>query len=171
MLLKWDNISWPRTLVISDNSIQWLVANTLFPEMNESSQPRGWIQGNTTDLYQKLRADACTVNMELKSESGLRVKTILILGSECFMEQISMWLIQTTTAQKFLQIYLKTSVTIECEGYCSQIKGKSKTTKKRNCWITEHYSNEWKKVDWYWSSGTLFLCVRGLEESNQSSST
>ena len=40
--------------------------------------------------------------------------------------------------------------------------------RKRNCWITEHYSNEWKKVDWYWTSRTLTLCVQGLEESDQS---
>ena len=39
MLLKWDSISWQKTLVILDNFVQWLV--------DESSQPRGWIQGNT----------------------------------------------------------------------------------------------------------------------------
>ena len=38
MLLKWDSISLPRTLVILDNFVQWLVVNTLFP--------KGWIQGN-----------------------------------------------------------------------------------------------------------------------------
>ena len=32
MLLKWDSISRPRTLVILDNFAQWLVANTLFLE-------------------------------------------------------------------------------------------------------------------------------------------
>ena len=65
----------------------------------------------------------------------------------------------------------RTSVTVECESCCSQIKGKSKTTKERNCWITEHYSNEWKKVDWHWTRRILSLCARGLEESRQSSST
>ena len=43
--------------------------------------------------------------------------------------------------------------------------------RERNCWITEHYSNEWKKVEWYWTISTLSLCVRVLEESDQSSST
>ena len=33
--------------------------------------------------------------------------TILILGSEYLIEQINMWLIQITTTQKLLQIYLK----------------------------------------------------------------
>ena len=30
-----------------DNFVQWLVENTLFHEINELSQPIGWIQGNT----------------------------------------------------------------------------------------------------------------------------
>ena len=38
--------------------------------------------------------------MELKLES-------VFPGSEFLMEQINMWLIQTTTTQKFLRIYLK----------------------------------------------------------------
>ena len=46
-------------------------------------------------------------NMELKSESGLRVETILNLGSEFLMDQQNLWRIQTLTTQKFLQIYLK----------------------------------------------------------------
>ena len=46
---------------------------------DESSQPR---------------PVTCTVNMELKSESGLFVKTILSLGSEYLMEQINMWSMQ-----------------------------------------------------------------------------
>ena len=46
----------------------------------------------------------CTVNMELKLESGLWVKTVIILGSEFHMDQTNIWLIQITTTQKFLQI-------------------------------------------------------------------
>ena len=42
------------------------------PRDDGSSQPRGWIQGNTRiDLYWKSRPVICGVNMELKSESGL----------------------------------------------------------------------------------------------------
>ena len=41
MLLKWDSISWRKTLVILDNFVQWLVGNTLFPEMmNHHNQER-----------------------------------------------------------------------------------------------------------------------------------
>ena len=66
----------------------------------------------------------------------------------------------------------RTGVTIGCEGLCSQIKGESKTAKKRTCWFfIEHHSDEWKKVDWYWTRRIFFLCVRDFEESDQSSST
>ena len=55
--------------------------------------------------------------------------------------------------------------------FAARSKAKAKTTKERNCWITEHYSNEWKKVDWYWTSRILSLCLRTFEECDQSSST
>ena len=45
--------------------------NTLLRD-DESSQPRGWIQGNTRiGLVLEVTTSLCTVNMELKSESGL----------------------------------------------------------------------------------------------------
>ena len=65
----------------------------------------------------------------------------------------------------------RTRVTTKCKGFCSQIKGENKTTKKRTCWFTEHHSDEWKKVDWYWTRKFFSLYVRDFEESNQSSST
>ena len=45
--------------------------------------------------------------MELKFEFGLRIKTILNLGSEDPMERSNMWSIQFKTTQKFLQIHKK----------------------------------------------------------------
>ena len=42
------------------------------PKSDESSQPKGWIQGTRElDPYWKSRPVICTANMELKSESGL----------------------------------------------------------------------------------------------------
>ena len=42
------------------------------PRSDESSQPKGWIQGNTRiGPHWKSRPVILTVNMELKSESGL----------------------------------------------------------------------------------------------------
>ena len=108
MLLKWDSTSWPKTLVILDNFVQWLVVNTLFQETIQlHNQKDGFKETRELGLYWKSRPVICTVNMELISESGLWGKTILILGSEFLMEQIKMWLTHITTTQKFLQIYVK----------------------------------------------------------------
>ena len=77
-----------KALVILDNFVQWLVANTLFPEMmNHHNQEDGFKETREVDLYWKSRPVTCTVNMELKSESGLWVKIILNLGSEYLMER------------------------------------------------------------------------------------
>ena len=52
MLLKWDSISWQKTLVILDNFVQWLVVNTLFPEMmNHHNQEDGFKETLELDLY------------------------------------------------------------------------------------------------------------------------
>ena len=44
LLLKSDSISWRKTLKISS---QWLVVSTPCQEMKKSSDPKGWIRGNT----------------------------------------------------------------------------------------------------------------------------
>ena len=106
MLLKWDNISWPKTL--KNSSLRELDVNTLFQEVTNHHNPKdGFSETQELDPYWKSRPVICTVNMELKSESGLWVKIILNPGSENLMGQINSWLIRTTTTQKFLQIYLK----------------------------------------------------------------
>ena len=120
----------------------------ILPSNDESSQRKGWNQGNT-----RIRPvlEVTTSDLYGKSDSGFWAKTTLNLGSEFLMDQINLWWIRTTT-QKFLNIYWRTIVTIKCKGFCSRIKGKSKTAKKRSCWlITEHHSDEWNEVDWYWT--------------------
>ena len=78
-----------------DNFVQWHVVKTLFPETIQlHSQKDGFKETRELGLYQKSQPVFNTANMGLKSESGLWVKTILILGSEFLMEQINMWLIQ-----------------------------------------------------------------------------
>ena len=58
--------------MILDNFVQWFVANTLFLEMIQlHNQKDGFKETRELDLYQKSRPVTCTVNMELKSESGL----------------------------------------------------------------------------------------------------
>ena len=108
VLLKLDNISWQRILVILDNFAQWLVANTLYLEMIQLLNQKGgskeiW----ELDLYWKSRPVFSTSNMELKFELSPWIKTVLILGSEFPMERSNMWSIQFKTTQKFLQIHKK----------------------------------------------------------------
>ena len=118
VLLKWDNISWPRTLVILDNFAQWLVVNTLFLEMISSfstkrMDSRKYEDWTCVGSHNQFK----TSNMELKFESGLWVKTILNLGSEYPMERSSMWSIQIKTVHKFLQIHKK----IKCHKQVSRL--------------------------------------------------
>ena len=49
VLLKWDSISWPRTLLISDNFAQWLVANTFCLETIQLNKQKDGIKGNIED--------------------------------------------------------------------------------------------------------------------------
>ena len=88
------------------------------------------------------------------------------------MDQVNSWLrCKLQQHRSSCRSSWRTSVTIDCEGSCSQIKGKSKTTKRRICWCTKYHSDKWKKVDWYWTRRIFFLCVRDFGESDWSSST
>ena len=106
MLLRLDSISWLRTL--ENNSLRRLVVNTLFQEMTDHQNRKdGYRDTRELDPFWKLRPVVYSVNMELRWEFGLWVKTTLNPVSEFLMDQINSWLIRTTTTQKFLQIYLK----------------------------------------------------------------
>ena len=52
------------------------------------------------------------------------------------------------------------------------IEGKSKTTKMRTCWLFTENRSHWKKeLDRYWTREILSLRIRGIEESNLSSTS
>ena len=78
------------------------------PRDDESSQPIGWVQGNT-----RIGPVLEVTTSYLWGKYGVETRIwslsqdILILGSEFLMEQTIMWLIQITTTEKFLQIYLE----------------------------------------------------------------
>ena len=111
VLLKLDNISWPRTLVILDKFVQWLVTNTLFHETTKLlNQNGGSKEIWELDLYWKSRSVFSTSSTELKLESSQWTKTILIPGSEFPMERSNVWSILLKTTQKILQIHKKRKV-------------------------------------------------------------
>ena len=70
MLLRFDSVSGLKTL--KNSSLRELVVNTLFQEMtNHHNQKDGFRETQGLDPYWKSRPVICTVNMELKLESGL----------------------------------------------------------------------------------------------------
>ena len=108
VLFKLDNILLPRTPVILDNLIQWLVANTLYHETIQLlNQKDGFKEIWELDLYWKSRPVSSTSIMELTFELSPWIKTFLILGSEFPMERSNTWSILLKTIQKFQQIQEK----------------------------------------------------------------
>ena len=92
VLCRLDSISWRKTLEIWHNSMEWLVVNTLFQEKNQHhNQKDGSKETPKLDPCWKLQPVTCTVNMELRSELCLWAETILTLGSEFLMDQMSLW--------------------------------------------------------------------------------
>ena len=105
------------------------------PRDDGSSQPRGWIQGNT------------------KIGPVLEITTSYLYGKHGI--EIRIWSLRKDNSHSWVRIshgsnkfvidsnYNNTEIpadlpeeqasTIDCEGLCSQIKGESKTTKKRTC--------------------------------------
>ena len=63
-----------------------------FPRDGQSSQQKGWIQGNMRigPVLEVTTSFFSTSSTELKFESGLWVKIILNLGSEYLMERTNM---------------------------------------------------------------------------------
>ena len=118
------------------------------PRSDESSQPKGWILGNTrigpvleittSYLFGKHGIEVRIWSLRKdNSQSWVRISH----GSNKFVIDV-----RTTTTQKFLQIYLKKQSQREMKRYCNTDKEfKSKSNEGRTCWFTEHHSDEWKK--------------------------
>ena len=103
------------------------------PRSDGTSQPKAWIPGNTRIGPVLEIMTSCPYG---KYGIEIRIWSLSEDNSQSCLGQNFLWIKQirdcfrTTTTQKFLQIY---EVTTDCEGFCSPIKGKSKTTKKRTC--------------------------------------
>ena len=145
------------------------------PRSDKSSQPKGWIQGNTrigpvlevttSCLHGKHGSDIGIWSLsEDNSQSSVRISH----GSNRFVIDSNH---NNTEIPEDLPEEQASQLKMKDFAARSKAKSKKKTTKKRTCWFTEHHSDEWKKVDWHWTRRIFSLCVRGLEESRQSSST
>ena len=166
VLLKLDNISWPRILVILDNFNQWLVANSPFHETTKLLNQKGgskeiW----ELDLYWKSRPVLSISSMELKFELSPWTKMILTLGSEFLMERSNMWSILLKTIQKILQIHKKRKVYKQAQVWLQPGQRQKQNSTEGICWHN-NYTISWKKMNWHWAIKARSRFVWSLEESH-----
>ena len=142
-----DSINDERRWWFDYNSIQWLVVNYTLPREQATSQPKGWIQGNTK-IGPVLEVTTSYLHSKYgvsRSELCLWAETILTHGSESLMDQINVWWIWTITTQKFPKISSKNMRYNWMHRISRPIKGKCKTSKKSTCWALHQESFPWKE--------------------------
>ena len=117
-----------------------------FPREDDASQPRGWIrETQKSDPCWKLQPVACMVKMESRgriwslsqdnSHSWVRISH----GSNKFVMDSNNN--DTEIPEDQLE---DQALQLDAKDFACRSKAKSKTTKKRTCWFTEHHSEEWK---------------------------
>ena len=106
------------------------------PREDGSSQPRGWIQGNTNIGPVLEVTTSCLhgkhgVEIRIWSLSGDNTQSWVGIchGSNKFVMD------SNNNDTEFHEDQPEEHVTTGCEGFCMPIKGKSKTTMKRTCWL------------------------------------
>ena len=108
MLLKWESISWRKTLVMFWQFRAVVCREYTLPRDDESSHPRGWIQGNS-----RIGPVLEITTSYLWGKYGIEIRiSSLSRDNSHFWVRIShgtknIWLIQVTTLHKFSQVYLK----------------------------------------------------------------
>ena len=116
----------------------------ILPRNDESSQPKGWIQGNTrigpvleittSYLYGKHGIEVRIWSLRKdNSQSWVRIShgsNKFVIDSNYNNTEVPADLPEEQASQPIVKVF------------CSQIKGESKTTKKRTCSFTEHHSDE-----------------------------
>ena len=80
--------------------VQWLDVNGLYQAiMNHHNEEDGSRETQKLDPYWKSRSIICTTYMELNSESGLWVETIVTPGFQFLLDQINWWWIRKTMTE------------------------------------------------------------------------
>ena len=145
------------------------------PRNDGSLQPKGWIQGNTkigpvlevatSCLYGKTRSWDQEFGLWVKdnTQSWVRISH----GSNKFVIDSN-----HNNTEILADPHEEQASQLKVKDFAARSKAKAKPQRRETCWLfTEHHSDEWKKVDWYWTRKFFSLCVRDFEESNPSSST
>ena len=134
------------------------------PWEDDASQPKGWIQRNT-----KIGPVLKVTTSCLHCKYGVEISISSLNG-----ENTHSWARNSHGSNEFVMDSNNSDTNSEvgCEIFCIPLKGKSKTTKKKTCWlIIWNQSDEQKDLDWYWTRATFSICVGSLEESDSSSSS
>ena len=123
------------------------------------------------DLNWKSRPVFSISKMELNTELGPWIKTILILGLEFPMNGQIRNRLYSRQHRNSCRCTRRARCTNKHKRGCSQVKGKSRTSTKSTRWDNSNHTNTWKKMDWYWAIRTRSRVVRSLAESDEFSST
>ena len=174
MLLRMDSISSRKTLEISHNLTQWSVVSITLPREDEVSHSKNWIQGNTkigsvlevAISYLHVKHGVEIRIMSLNRDNTHSWIRISHGSNKCVMNLCHN---ETEMSRRSAR---RICVKTESKRFCMPIEDKSKTTKKRTCWLfTENRSHWEKELDRYWTREIFSLRLWGIEESNLSSSS
>ena len=138
-----------------------------------TSQPRGWIQGNT-----KIGPVLEVTTSCLHGEHGVEIRKFSLSR-----DNTHSWGVISHGSNEFVMDSNNNDIEVpedQVEEQTWQLiakdivgqTGKSKTTKKRTCWVfIKKYSDGQKVLDWYWTREIFSLCIRNFEETDSSSSS
>ena len=113
------------------------------PREESTSQPKGWIQGNT-----KIGPVLEVTTSYLHGKYGVEIRIMSLSRDDTHS-----WVRISHGSNKFVMDSNNNDTEVpedQPEGFCMPIKGKSKTTKKRTCWLfTKNRSHGKKELDRY----------------------
>ena len=116
--------------------------NTL-PREDEASQPKGWIQGNTT-----IGPVLEVTTSYLHGKHGVEIRIMSLSRNNT-----DSWVIISHGSNKFVMVLNNNNtenqaLQLDVKDFVNRSKAKSKTTKKRTCWLfTKDHSDEQKDLD------------------------
>ena len=136
------------------------------PRDEDSSEPKGWIRGNTK-IGPVLELTTCCLQGNYGVE--IRIKSVNKDNSHSWVRIFSP---RRHRAGNLRNAVRRICVQIECRWFCKPIKGQSKTTKTRFCQLIHKNYTYWEEnLDWCWTRKIFALRLSSVEETDSSSSS